>query len=63
MTRLEKKIVARMKRIARNKPETCQPTLKFAEDWAYGNAGLENDTITQAQAKRVIRRVFRRATV
>ena len=63
MTRLEKKIVARMKRIARNKPETRQPTLKFAEDWAFGNAGLENEKITQSQAKRVIRRVFRRVAV
>ena len=50
----EKAVVRDMKRIARDKPETQTPDVDFKRDWAYGNAGLENESISREQVKRTI---------
>lgn len=51
----EERIVAEMKRIARESPDTATPNLDFKRDWAYGNAGLENDKITRKQVDETIK--------
>lgn len=54
MTVAEKKIISEMKRVAEQMPETTRPTVGFVRDWAYGNAGIENESITKDQVSRVI---------
>jgi hypothetical protein len=54
MLRVEENIVREMKRIADEHPQTAQPDLEFKRDWAYGNAGLENDRITREQVDKTI---------
>jgi hypothetical protein len=50
----EEHIVSEMKRIAIESPQTATPNLDFKRDWAYGNAGLENDKITREQVDETI---------
>ena len=39
----EDRVVSEMKRIAHESPQTATPDLEFKRDWAFGNAGLENE--------------------
>ena len=36
-------------------PETATPSEQFLRDWAYGNAGLEDERITVEQVETVLR--------
>jgi hypothetical protein len=51
----EDRIVNEMKRIAHEVPSTTTPDLEFKRDWAYGNAGLENEKITRQQVDQTIK--------
>ena len=52
----EERVVSEMKRIACESPETATPNLDFKRDWAYGNAGLENENITRKQVDEAIQK-------
>ena len=52
--RKERRLIGIMKRVASEKPDTAHPSVRFKRDWAYGNAGLENEKITRNQASKVI---------
>jgi hypothetical protein len=56
-----KKLVQKMRRIAKSRPEVRRPSLRFIRLWAFGNAGLENPSITDEQVKRVITSIKRSA--
>lgn len=51
----EEKVVREMKRIAEESPQTAHPDVNFKRDWAYGNAGLENEKITREQVEKTIK--------
>jgi hypothetical protein len=51
----EERIVNEMRRIALEAPSTATPDLEFKRNWAYGNAGLENESITRQQVDQVIK--------
>ena len=51
---VEEHIINEMRRIERDEPSTATPDLRFKRDWAYGNAGLENDRITRQQVDQTI---------
>ena len=51
----EERIVNEMRRIALEAPSTATPDLEFKRNWAYGNAGLENESITRQQMDQVIK--------
>jgi hypothetical protein len=51
----EERIINEMKRIAHESPSTATPDLDFKRDWAYGNAGLENEKITREQVDQAIK--------
>jgi hypothetical protein len=48
------KLIKKMQRVTRNRPETRTANLSFFRKWAYGNAGIENSSITPEQVERVI---------
>jgi hypothetical protein len=48
------KLIKKMQRLTRNRPETRKASLSFVRQWAYGNAGIENPSITPEQVERVI---------
>lgn len=50
----EEKIIARAQAISAERPETATPDQNFLRDWAYGNAGLEDESITVEQVERVL---------
>jgi hypothetical protein len=54
MTMAEDKVISQLKKVAEEMPETKQPTVHFMRDWAYGNAGIENESITRSQVQLVI---------
>jgi len=54
MSNEEREVVSQMKKVAEERPETKRPTTAFVRDWAYGNAGLEDERITRQQVERVI---------
>ena len=51
----EDRIINEMRRIAHESPDTATPDLNFKRDWAYGNAGLENEKITRQQVDQAIK--------
>jgi len=51
----EERIINEMKRIALERPGTATPDLDFKRDWAYGNASLENESITRQQVDQTIK--------
>lgn len=55
MTEKEKFIVRDAKEIVEKHPEVSTPSIDFKRDWAYGNAGLEDETITREQVKEAIK--------
>lgn len=54
MTFAERKILNDMRELAEKRPETRQPSVAFIRDWAYGNAGIEDEKITREQVETVI---------
>jgi hypothetical protein len=50
----EEKIIARAQALFAERPETATPDKDFLRDWAYGNAGLEDESITVEQVERVL---------
>jgi hypothetical protein len=55
MTFAEKQIITKMKEISQERPETATPSPAFVRDWAYGNAGIEDERITLEQVEQVLR--------
>lgn len=53
--RAEEKVVCEMKQIAEERPQTKEPDVNFQRDWAFGNAGLENEKITREQVEKTIK--------
>jgi hypothetical protein len=51
----EEKVVSELKRVASEKPETTKPSVVFKQDWAFGNAGLEDESITREQVEKAIK--------
>ncbi len=56
MTKPERKLVRDAKELAEARPEVCTVSIKFKRDWAYGNAGLEDERITRTQVKKAIKK-------
>lgn len=54
MTWAEEQVVRKMKEISESRPETSRPDDVFLRDWAYGNAGIEDETITINQVEKVL---------
>jgi hypothetical protein len=50
----EEKIIAQAQAFFAEHPETATPDQHFLRDWAYGNAGLEDESITVEQVERVL---------
>ncbi len=50
----EERAVQDLRQIASERPEITEPSLDFKRDWAYGNAGLENESITVEQVEKCI---------
>jgi hypothetical protein len=50
----EEKVIARAQALLAERPETATPDQNFLRDWAYGNAGLEDESITVEQVERVL---------
>jgi len=50
----EEKIIARAQALSAERPETAKPDRNFIRDWAYGNAGLEDESITVEQVEKVL---------
>ena len=50
----EEKIFAAAQALSAERPETATPNQEFIRDWAYGNAGLEDESITVEQVERVL---------
>jgi hypothetical protein len=55
MTEIEKRIVRDAVAAVKDRPEISTPTLEFKRDWAYGNAGLEDERITREQVASTIK--------
>jgi hypothetical protein len=51
----EEKIVASMQELIEQHPDAATPSADFLRDWAYGNAGLEDERITVEQVEQVMR--------
>jgi len=56
MTRQEESIVREAKQVAESHPEVRTPSVEFKCDWAYGNAGLEDERITREQVAETIKK-------
>ena len=50
----EEKIFAAARALSAEHPETATPNQEFIRDWAYGNAALEDESITVEQVERVL---------
>jgi hypothetical protein len=50
----EDEIFAAAQALSAERPETATPSQDFIRDWAYGNAGLEDESITVEQVERVL---------
>jgi hypothetical protein len=50
----EEKLIAHAHALIAERPETATPNRDFLRDWAYGNAGLEDEGITVEQVERVL---------
>ena len=55
MTEKEKVIVSNAREIVEKHPEISIPSVEFKRDWAFGNAGLEDETITRQQVNQTIK--------
>ncbi len=54
--RRAERVVRDLKKVAQNRPDTHHPSVTFKRDWAYGNAGIENEKITRKQVNRAIKK-------
>ena len=54
MTYAEKLVVGKMKEVSQANPEIHRPDATFVRDWAYGNAGIEDERITLEQVEQVL---------
>ena len=50
----EDKVVSSAREVLERKPEAKTPSEEFLRDWAYGNAGLEDERITIEQVETVL---------
>jgi len=55
MTPTEERVVRDAKKVVENRPEVKVPSLEFKRDWAFGNAGLEDERITRKQVEETIK--------
>jgi hypothetical protein len=55
MTKLEKSMVQEAKELVETCPEVRTPSVEFKRDWAFGNAGLEDERITREQVTEAIK--------
>jgi hypothetical protein len=55
MTKPERNLVREAKELVETRPEVRTPSVEFKRDWAFGNAGLEDERITRAQVKKAIK--------
>jgi hypothetical protein len=55
MTKLEKSMVQEAKELVQTCPAIRTPTVEFKRDWAFGNAGLEDERITREQVEKAIK--------
>ena len=53
--RTEYELQELVEKLERAKLKASEPTLRFKQSWAYGNAGLEDDRITEEQAKAAVK--------
>jgi hypothetical protein len=51
----EEKVIARAHELVAERPDVTTPDREFLRDWAYGNAGLEDEKITVEQVETVLR--------
>ncbi len=51
----EEKIIAQAREVMKDRPNAAVPDATFLRDWAYGNAGLEDERITIEQVESVMR--------
>lgn len=51
----EEKAIAHAHELIAEHPEAATPSQEFLRDWAYGNAGLEDERITVEQVESVLR--------
>jgi len=51
----EEKVIAQMTKLIEDRPEAATPDHAFLRSWAYGNAGLEDERITEEQVETVLR--------
>lgn len=56
MTKKEERIVREAKEAVENRPDVRTPSVEFKRDWAYGNAGLEDERITRKQVTETIKK-------
>jgi len=53
---VEQKMVRRVTEWIQDRPEVATPDHNFVHSWAFGNAGLENEKITEEQVDSVLLR-------
>jgi hypothetical protein len=51
----EEKVISDMNKVIREHPEAATPDHNFLRSWAFGNAGLEDERITEEQVETVLR--------
>jgi hypothetical protein len=55
VTAQEKLLVEQARELVETHPEVRTPSLQFRRDWAFGNAGLEDERITREQVAQTIK--------
>jgi hypothetical protein len=54
MTAQEASIVRKARELVETRPDISTPSVEFKRDWAFGNAGLDDDRITREQITKAI---------
>lgn len=55
MTKIEERILRDAQEAVERNPNVRTPSVEFKRDWAFGNAGLEDDRITREQVSDTIK--------
>jgi hypothetical protein len=55
MTKQEKNMVREALELVEARPEVLTPSVEFKRNWAFGNAGLEDERITREQVADAIK--------
>ena len=55
MTEREQTLVREAQKLVDDRPEIQTPSVEFKREWAYGNAGLEDERITREQVTEAIK--------